>query len=66
MNREDNANKNSKVFNINKIINGSIETVSRIYKVEKSGKIHNIVEEENTIYEVDGRIDRYSDKGFYS
>ena len=66
MNREDNANKNSKVFNINKIINGSIETVSRIYKVEKSGKIHNIVEEENTIYEVDGRIDRYSDKEFYS
>jgi hypothetical protein len=35
-------------------------------EVEKSGKIHNIVEEENTIYEVDGRIDRYSDKEFYS
>ena len=62
MDREDKLCSNCKVFNINRMINGSVQTVSKIYKVERNGKIHNIVEEENTIYEVDGSISKYRDK----
>ena len=45
--------ENYEVFHINRVVNGDIKTVKKIYKVQQGNVCRNIIEEENTIYEVE-------------
>ena len=45
--------EDNEIIYINKIYKDNQEDIKKIYRIERNGKYRNIIEEKNTIYEVD-------------